>query len=137
MDLKYEQLEDYRENEKRRFRVYDSSFGLQQKRSALDSIDRYIASRDDELRNFKNMNRVLDLDFRTLEEEIKDRNLMDEELFEEQKGLMRERENFQMREYMDVVEQHLMMVQRDNAEVKGFLKHITSIDQTYGSIVVL
>ena len=137
MDLKYEQLEDYRENEKRRFRVYDSSFGLQQKRSALDSIDRYIASRDDELRNFKNMNRVLDLDFRTLEEEIKDRNLMDEELFEEQKGLMRERENFQMREYMDVVEQHLMMVQRDNAEVKGFLKHITSIDQTYGRIVVL
>lgn len=132
MDLKLKQIADYRQSQNLRYRAYDSSLAVAKKQHMIDNM-RYLENvKEEELGTLRNMNRAMDDDLKLLDAELKDRQRLDEQLYEEERALQRERENFQADKYLDSIEEQLAKMEQERNHVKGFMQYVIDKDHQAG-----
>ena len=133
IDNRLSTMADYRQTIKKRHELTRSMLSADKYRHMIAVSDMMADDIRDRSAITRGMARNLDDDIHVLDRELKDRQLMDDDLWQEQLALQRSKEMLGADKYMDSLDDELRRLEQDRSEARDFMKYIVSIDSHYSS----
>lgn len=134
LDLKQDQLEEYRKAQTLKYEAYETSMALQSKRNLLGEMKHQVAGRKQHVDMLMQFTSAMDDDIKVLSDQLRARDLVDEELWDEQRRYFRVEDEIQQEKYLDSLEAQLHLVEQERNKTTDFMKYIINTNSIQGTV---
>jgi hypothetical protein len=134
LNLKQDQIEEYRKAQQLKYEAYESSLALQRKRNLVAEIKHQVAGRKQHIDMLAQFSSGMDDDVKVLTDQLRSRDIFDEEVWDEQRKYFRVDDEIQQEKYLDALEAQLQMVEQERNKTADFMKYIINTNSVQGRI---